>query len=231
MVNFQVPLVEGVFIQRLNRFVALVEIGGIQERVHVPNSGRMKELLVMGSQVWLAPAAGKKRLTAYTLLLVKYDNLLVSVDSHLANQLLFTWLTEGLLPELAGYQSFKREVNYGASRLDFFLACEREGCFVEVKSVTLVEEGEACFPDAPTERGSRHLAELTRAASEGLRAVVVFVVQREDAESFRPNDQMDPRFGQALRQAVKAGVEAYAYTCWVGLSGVSLNKRIPVVLD
>ena len=195
------PLVEGAFEQRLNRFAALVGVDGRQAMVHVANSGRMRELLWQGNRCLLAPRTAAGRKTAYDLALVEvardravgepraeYDGadpgrVLVSADARLPPALLSEAFHEGRLPPFAEYDTARREVVYGDSRLDLLLSGPHGACFIEVKSVTLVEDGVALFPDAPTERGRRHLGALVRedAVDEGYRAAAVFVIQREDA--------------------------------------------------
>ncbi|SFR14343.1 sugar fermentation stimulation protein A [Desulfoscipio geothermicus DSM 3669] len=223
-------LVEARFVERKNRFVALVTLDGREVSVHVPSSGRMGELLVPGAVVYLAPSGVAGRRTAFTLLLVEYGGILVSVDSLLPNRLLYRALQRGELPEFAGYTGVRREFPYREGRMDFLLAGDRGRCLVEVKSVTLVERGEARFPDAPSQRGVRHLEELALARGEGYRAAVVFVVQREDGEYFTPNDGCDPLFGRALRRAYQSGVEVYALGCRVEMHGVTLYGSMPVYL-
>lgn len=197
----------------------------------MPSSGRMRELLIPSARVYVLPAANPLRKTRYDLALVEYRGFLVSVNSHLPNDLTAEALSAGRIPELAGYTKVWREKVQGPSRLDFVLAWD-DGtrCLLEVKSVTLVEDGVAKFPDAPTARGTRHLMELTAAAGQGERAVVLFMVQREDGQVFSPNDSADPEFGQALRWAAKNGVEILCYRCQVTLSGVQIDKKIPIRL-
>lgn len=230
MLKFSDSLIEGIFLERKNRFAATIEVQGLKELVHVPNSGRMRELLIPGTRVWLAPAAGRDRKTAFDLILAEYNGLLVSVDSRMANNLLDHWLKGESIPELRGFNHIKREVAFGHSRFDFFLAGETGGCFIEAKSVTLVEDERARFPDAPTERGARHLRELVNAVEQGLRSVIFFVIQREDAASFTPNDVTDPVFGMALREAAAQGVEVYAYTSVISREGITLGNKIPVIM-
>ena len=223
-------LVAARFLHRLNRFAALVDLGGRETLVHVANSGRMRELLVVGNVCWLRPAAGEHRKTAYDLALVDIGHTLVSADARLPNHLVHRAFREGRLAQFADYDECHPEVTYGDSRLDLALRGPDGACFVETKSVTLVEEGVALFPDAPTTRGRKHVFSLMNAAAEGYRAAVVFVIQRDDAKSFRPHDSADPELGQALRQAVEAGVEAHAYICTVSLDEVRLLEPVEVRL-
>ena len=223
-------LVEARFVRRLNRFAALVDVGGNEILIHVANSGRMKELLVEGYRVLLKPAAGDHRKTSYDLALIDLGHTLASADARLPNRLVMQALKEGRLPQFATYVDFRPEVVYGESRLDMALNGPEGTCFVETKSVTLVEEGSGLFPDAPTSRGRKHMDSLSSAAREGHRAAVIFVVQRADAESFAPNDATDPQFGGALRRALDQGVEAYAYRCHVTASEIVLADRLPLRL-
>ncbi len=242
------PLVEGAFEQRLNRFAATVELDGRPAMVHVANSGRMRELLRAGARCLVAPRTAAGRKTAFDLALVEVERdravgepreeyagsapgrVLVSADARLPPALLSEAFRERRLPPFAGFDSARREVVYGDSRLDLLLSGPHGACFIEVKSVTLVEDGVALFPDAPTERGRRHLEELVRAVEEGYRAAAVFVIQREDARACAPHDASDPAFGRTLRDAVAAGVEAYAYVCRVTRREIRLAHPVPVLL-
>ncbi len=223
-------LQEAVFISRLNRFAALFELNGQRVTAHVPNSGRMKELLIPGTPMFLTPASKEGRKTAYDLILTQLEHTLVSADARLPNQLVHEALEACRLAEFTGYRSIKREVVYGESRLDLLLSGEKGLCYIETKSVTLVENGVGLFPDAPTDRGRKHMRSLASAIAEGHRGAVIFVIQRSDASSFAPNDTADPKFGQALREAVRQGVEAYAYRCAVSKDEVLLSSQIPVRL-
>lgn len=242
------PMVEGAFEQRLNRFAATVAMDGQPAMVHVANSGRMRELLQPGARCLLAPRSAAGRKTAFDLALVEVaadravgepraayggaapGRILVSADARLPPALVVEAFHDGRLPPFAEFASARREVVYGDSRLDLLLSGPHGACFVEVKSVTLVEDGVALFPDAPTERGRRHLGALVRAVGEGYRAAAVFVIQREDACACAPHDIADPDFGRALRDAVASGVEAYAYVCRVTRREIRLAHPVPVLL-
>ena len=229
------PLVSGIFVHRDNRFRVQVRIGDHIEPVHLPNSGRLGELLVPGHKVWLAPAdldRNPRRRTAYDLALVQFDGRLVSVDARVPGKLVAEALHHDQLAGFEGYATVRREVRLGDSRLDFRLdaGSAEPPCWIEVKSVTLVENGIARFPDAPTLRGQRHLRELIGAVRSGDRAAVLFVVQRDDAQRFAPYDEADPAFGQTLRQAVGAGVEVHAWRCRVNRKAIQLLDTIPVTL-
>ncbi len=224
------PLLPATFVRRDNRFRATVELDGRQVAVHVPNSGRLHELFTPGRRVLVRPVQSAHRKTAYDLVMVWVDGHLVSLDARLPGPLFAEAVREGRLPEFAGYTQVREEVALGRSRIDVLLEGNGPRCWVEAKSVTLVEGGTAMFPDAVTARGKRHVEELADAVRAGERAAVVFVVQREDAVRFAPHDASDPDFGQALRAAAAAGVEVYAYTCHVSAGEIRIAKRIPVVL-
>jgi sugar fermentation stimulation protein A len=226
-------MVPATFVRRDNRFRVQAKTGdGQLVAAHLPNSGRLHELLVPGHEVWLTPApesALQRRLTAYDLALVKYADRLVSVDARLPGSLVAEALRQGGLPAFSDYSAFKREVALGQSRIDFRLD-GHPPCWLEIKSVTLVIGSVARFPDAPTVRGRRHLAELTRAVDSGDRAAAVFVVQRDDADSFSPHHAADPDFGRALCEAANAGVEVHALSCRVTPESIQLVGPLPVNL-
>ena len=223
-------LVEARFLQRINRFAATVELGGGETLVHVANSGRMRELLVTGRRVLLRPVAGNHRKTAFDLAIVDLDHALVSTDARLPNRLVYEAIRDGRLPPFAGFDGIRPEVTYGESRLDLALRGPTGTCYVEAKSVTLVEEGVALFPDAPTTRGRKHMISLARAVACGHRAAVVFVVQRGDAGAFTPSDTADPEFGRTLRESLDRGVEAYAYRCHVTEDEIVLADPLQIRL-
>ena len=244
------PLVEGRFTRRLNRFAALVDVDRQEYTAHVPNSGRLGELLVAGCRVLLAPApassvsaltsasaaaGGAARKTAYDLALVDTGGgNLSSIDARLPNKLLAEGLAAGRLPQFAAYPVIRPEQTYGESRLDFRLEAQAPadrtdgGCYLETKSATLVVDGVAMFPDAPTARGVKHLRSLMAARAAGYRAAVVFVIQRSDAGAFAPHDAADPLLGAALREAVAGGVAVYAYRCRVDETAIALADALPV---
>ncbi len=230
-VRYPGELVEAHFIQRENRFAALVDLDGECERVHVPNSGRMRELLLPGATVLLHGADAEGRKTRYDLVVVETSNVLVSVDSRVPNKLLAEAMEDGAIPKLAAYTKVRPEHTWGDSRFDFLASGNGHQALVEVKGCTLVrEDGLALFPDAPTSRGARHVRELARARGEGLDACVVFMVQRSDGRVFAPNDMTDRTFGDALRAAHSGGVRVLAYGTRVTRSGVELADPIEVDL-
>ena len=225
------PLVEGRFIRRLNRFAALVDVERREYLAHVPNSGRMRELLVPGYRVLLAPAPeGSNRKTSFDLALVDTGRFLSSADARLPNKLVAEALIQRRMPQFADYPVARGEQVFGESRLDFLLEGPAGKCYVETKSVTLVEEGIGLFPDAPTIRGVKHLRSLMAAREAGHQAAVVFVIQRVDAEAFSPHDVADPLLGQTLREASDADVEIWAYRCAVTERSIELAETVPVLL-
>jgi sugar fermentation stimulation protein A len=221
-------LKEGRLLTRENRFVAKVELEGEEVIAYVPNPGRMEELMIPGTKVFVAHYPKANRKTEYSLLLVDYNDNLISIDSHLTNRLVENALLEGDLVQFRGYEEIKPEYTYGNSRLDFYLRGKGKKCLIEVKSATLVEEGVAKFPDAPTKRGRRHLDELIKAHQEGYRVAVIFIIQRADAYKFTPHQRIDLKFAEKLKEAAENGVEIYAYNCNISTTEVSINQTVEV---
>lgn len=221
-------VISGRFLERPNRFIAHVETENGVQTVHVKNTGRCRELLIPGAEVYLAKGSNPNRKTAYDLIAVKKNGLLVNMDAQAPNQVFAEWvLGGGFLPDA---KALRREYTYGESRLDFCLETERGLHLVEVKGVTLEERGEARFPDAPTERGVKHIRELQRAVENGLDATLFFVVQMENMHSVSPNDVTHPAFGTALREAAAAGVHVCAWDCAVTPDSLSIRQQLPVLL-
>ncbi len=216
-------------IVRRNRFAVDVRRGRRRLRLHLPNPGRMEELLVPGARglAVLAPTRGRR--TAGTLLLVRHRGRWVGMDARLPNRLFEEALRQGALAPFRGYLRWRREVALRGSRIDFVLEGPAGRCLVETKSCNRVDHGVALFPDAPTARGAAHLRLLARAASGGRRAAVVWFVQRDDARTLRPFAEVDPQFAQAVAQAARAGVELYAYRCRVTPQAVTVGRAIPVI--
>ena len=218
----------GQFLSRPNRFVAEVAVDGETVVCHVKNTGRCKELLVPGAMVYLEESDNQARKTKFDLVAVKKGDLLINMDAQAPNRLFYEWAMGGkFCPEL---RELRPEVTYGASRLDFRLETAKGPFFVEVKGVTLEENGIARFPDAPTERGVKHLHELVRAVEAGMRAAVFFVVQMKGASVLRPNDDTHLAFGAALRRAAEAGVRLLAVDCIVTKDRMELNDKIEILL-
>lgn len=220
----------GIFSQRPNRFIAHIQMKGEEVIAHIPNTGRLKELLCPGTEVMLSYHPSLRRKTKYELRMVKKNANWVSIDSQLPNALASEAISSGVIEELKGYPILKREVFYGNSRFDIQLIGE-DICFVEVKGVTLEKDGWSYFPDAPTERGRKHLDELIAAVQNGYRGILLFVIQCNDVTGFSPNTSMDLSFAQKLQAAVSAGVEILAYGCHVSSTEVKIIKKLPVILN
>ncbi|HQL36415.1 MAG TPA: DNA/RNA nuclease SfsA [Bacillota bacterium] len=227
--------VDGRFVDRLNRFEGIAEINGREVPVHIPNTGRCRELLFKGARVILEIRESKTRKTPYELIMVYKGDRLISIDSQAPNKIVEEAVRRGLIEEIGAYEYVKREVSYQNSRFDLFLkkheeSGKSESCYIEVKGVTLEEDGVAMFPDAPTERGARHLKELADARKEGYRAAVIFLVQMENIKYFTPNKLMDVGFYEALAYAHSEGVEVLSYNCRVSEKEIVIDERVEVVL-
>lgn len=221
--------VKGIFKARPNRFIAEVEVNGNLEIAHVPNTGRCKELLIENATVWLKPSDNPNRKTKFSLHFVENKGVLVSLYSQQANSIVYDAVVDGKIKELSGYDNHQREKSVDNSRIDIYLENSNgDSCFVEVKGVTLIIDGEARFPDAPTERGAKHLKELIKLKKEGNRCCVFFLIQHPAGEFFRPNWENDPIFSQTLNEAYAEGVEILVYRCDNRLDGIEL---IPESLD
>lgn len=221
-------MVPGIFRDRPNRFVAHVDIHGVLETVHVKNTGRCRELLPAGAEVWCQRSKNPNRKTQYDLITVRKGQRLINMDSQAPNKAVGEWLRQGGLGDA---QNIRAEVSHGDSRFDFTFTLEGKPCFLEVKGVTLEENGVCAFPDAPTERGAKHLRGLLEAAREGFGAYVLFVIQMADVVSLHPNDATDPAFGKALREAAAGGVQVLAMDCAVTEDTMTIRKSVPVELE
>ncbi|GAB6042403.1 DNA/RNA nuclease SfsA [Endothiovibrio diazotrophicus] len=232
--DFPAPLIPGRLIRRYKRFLADVELDdGRVVTAHTPNTGSMAGCAEPGSRVWLSDSGNPKRKYPLSWELVEARaGVIVGINTALPNRLVKEAVEQGVVESLGGFASLRSEVPYGAerSRIDLLLEDEVRGrCFIEVKNVTLVEEGVAYFPDAVSERGAKHLRELMGVVEQGARGVIFFCVQRGDAREVRPADRIDPRYGETLRQAIGAGVEALAYRAEVSPRSVELVTPLPVV--
>lgn len=217
-------VVKGRFLSRPNRFIANVEIEGREEVCHVKNTGRCRELLIPKAAVYLQKSDNHARRTGFDLIAVEKGRLLINMDSAAPNKAAGEYLRR-----MFGEKAFiKPEKVYGQSRIDFYIENREDKWLIEVKGVTLEENGRALFPDAPTERGIKHLKELTAAVKEGYRCMALFVVQMKGVRVFMPNDSTHPEFGQALREAHKAGVEIKAVDCLVKADSMNIDKEIKV---
>ena len=222
-------VISGKFLSRPNRFIAYVETDEGVQVVHVKNTGRCRELLVPGATVYLERGTAPGRKTAFDLIAVEKGNRLVNMDAQAPNRVFAEWVAGGgFIPDV---RTIRREYVYGESRLDFCLETERGLHLVEVKGVTLEDGGAARFPDAPTERGVRHIRELQRAAAEGLEASLGFIIQMQGIHSVAPNDITHPAFGAALREAAAHGVQICAYDCAVTPDSLEVCSPVPVILE
>ncbi len=218
----------GVFVNRPNRFIAEVEIDGITERVHVKNTGRCKELLIPGAEVWLTEPGNPDRKTRYDLVAVRKDNgILFNIDSQACNKVVKEWLS------VRGFSKVIPEYTYGQSRIDFYMEKERSGgeidrYLMEVKGCTLEIDGIGYFPDAPTERGIKHINELIGAKKAGIRSFIAFVIQMDGVKEVRANIKTHPEFGEALKKAKKAGVSVVFFTCHVEPDSLVINSDLEI---
>ena len=218
-------MVPGTFIARPNRFIAHVEIDGNVEICHVKNTGRCRELLPPGAKVWCQVSDNPNRKTKYDLITVQKGDRLINMDSQAPNAAAKEWLQSG---SLGPVENLRAETVHGDSRFDFSFTLNGKPCLMEVKGVTLENDGVCAFPDAPTERGVKHLRGLTQAVQEGYGAFVLFVIQMPDVKYLRPNDTTDPAFAAALREAAEAGVTVLAMDC--GVTPDTMEIRLPVLV-
>lgn len=226
-------LIPARFLKRENRFSATVIVDGKKQYVHVPNSGRLRELLIPDREVFLMEAKPSHilRKTRYTLVLSRFGSGYVSIEAAKANDLFEEALQEGRIHEFRNHRVAGREKRLGLSRLDFVLSNQAgDPVYVEVKSVSLAVDGVAYFPDAPTARGRKHVSELISQCRKGIPTAVVFVIQRPDVESFSPNDKEDPKFGEILRVAFKEGIKILAYRCRIDTKQNAISDPVPVSL-
>ncbi|MBR5390773.1 MAG: DNA/RNA nuclease SfsA [Clostridia bacterium] len=221
-------VVPAVFVRRPNRFIAQVLLNGAEETVHVKNTGRCRELLIPGVRVWLSRADKPGRKTAFDLIAVEKGGRLINMDAAAPNAAFAEYARAGRF--LPGGDSLRAEVACGASRFDFSMEADGTLHYIEVKGVTLEENGLVRFPDAPTLRGVKHLRELTAAKAAGLGAHVVFIVQMSGILGFMPNDRTHPAFGEALREAARAGVDVQALECAVTPDEMEIVRSVPVLL-
>lgn len=222
-------IVEGKFIERPNRFIAKVEIDGVTETVHVKNTGRCRELLVKGSTVCLEKSNNPERKTGYDLIAVlKNGNNIINMDSQIPNAVTEEWLKKGNL--FSKNAVIRREVTHNKSRFDFYIEDGDRKIFLEVKGCTLETDGIARFPDAPTERGVKHINELIDCKNLGFEAYILFVIQMKGIKHFEPNDITHKAFGDALRRAEKSGVKILAYDCIVTPDSIEIDKEVKVLL-
>ncbi len=215
----------GTFLARPNRFIAHIEIDGTVEICHVKNTGRCRELLIPGCTVWCQRSDNPNRKTKFDLIAVQKGERLINMDSQAPNKAAGEWLQKGGLGEIS---DLRAEVKHGDSRYDFSFVKDGKQCFLEVKGCTLEDDGVCAFPDAPTQRGAKHIRGLIRAAEEGFCAYILFVIQMPDVKYIRPHDETDPEFGKALREAAQKGVTVLAMDCAV--TPDTMDIRLPVLV-
>jgi sugar fermentation stimulation protein A len=229
--NIIKPVLEATFIRRPNRFQGYILLDNEEMMVHVPNTGRCKEILIPGTTVILRQEDAPERKTKYDLISAYKGDKLISIDSHIPNKVVEEALIYKKIPSLVRYTKIMREKTFGNSRFDFKLSDEQENeYYLEVKGVTLESNGIASFPDAPTERGRKHLLELVEAKKQGKGAGVIFLIQIDDIKAFTPHDETDPEFGAALRYAANNGVDVFAYCSEVTKDSITLKKEVQVIL-
>jgi len=225
-------LVEGTLMKRYKRFMADVKLRNHHVvTAHCPNSGSMKACCEPGRKVYLSRHNKPSRRLKYTWEMIQMEHSLVGVNTMVPNRLTEAAIVAGDIPELSGYEKVRTEVKYGRnSRIDILLEKGKNRCFVEVKNCTLVADGLACFPDAVTSRGLKHLIELQKEVEKGHRSVMFYLIQRMDADRFEPADHIDPAYGEELRKAILNGVEALVYDVKMDLEGIRLNRPVPLQL-
>ena len=218
-------ILKGTFVKRLNRFVAICIIDGEEVYCHVKNTGRCGEILIEGAECFLEVASNPDRKYRYSLVAVRKGERLINIDSQAPNKAAGEWLASGGLGEIS---ELRPEVRHGDSRYDFSFLKDGKRCFLEVKGCTLEEDGVCAFPDAPTERGAKHIRGLTEAARDGYGAYILFVIQMSDVKYIRPHDETDPAFGAALREAAQNGVQVLAMDC--AITPDTMDIRLPVLV-
>lgn len=227
--KFQEKLEHGRLIRRYKRFLADIRLDdGTEVVAHCTNSGSMTSCLEEGAEVFLTPERDPKRKTKFTWEMIKINNDWVGINTGIPNKLAFEGISSGIIPGLSGYSKVKREVKFGDSRFDIFAENDHEKCFVEVKNVTMKVGNYALFPDAVTTRGQKHLKTLTEVKAAGIRAVMLYIIQRSDVEIFAPATEIDPDYAKALKLAIKAGVEIIAMQVKVTPLAITFSKKIPV---
>ncbi|CEN78624.1 DNA/RNA nuclease SfsA [Paraclostridium sordellii] len=226
-------IVEAIFIERPNRFIAHCIVNGKEEVVHVKNTGKCRELLIPGCKVYLQEHDNPKRKTKFSLISVIKENRLINMDSQAPNKVAYEALINNKinLPGLKGdIKYIKPEKTYGDSRFDIYIETDTEKAFLEVKGVTLEEDGIVLFPDAKTERGVKHINELIKAIDDGYLSYILFVIQMDNVKYFTPNIKMHKEFGQALKNAQYKGVNILAYDCDVTLNSLDIKNKVDIVL-
>ncbi|SHK54248.1 sugar fermentation stimulation protein A [Hathewaya proteolytica DSM 3090] len=226
---FNEEIIKARFIKRPNRFQGYVCLNGEEIMTHVPNTGRCKEILIEGCQVILRRGTNENRKTKYDLIAAYKGKKLINIDSQIPNKVVEEALKNKKIKGLERFNKIEREKTYGNSRFDFRLTDENNFVYyLEVKGVTLEEDGVASFPDAPTERGRKHVLELIEVKKQGMGAGVIFLLQMDKMKFFSPNEKMDPAFASAIKEAYDVGVEVFAYDCSVGESYIEIGSPVPI---
>jgi len=226
--KYKNPVIEGKFINRINRFIAEVEISGKIEKVHVRNTGRCKEIFIPGAKIFLEEGSGEKRKTKYSLIAVYKEKRLINVDSQIVNYVFEEGVLKNKVDFLNNPDVFLREKVYNKSRFDFYYEKGSKKGFIEIKGVTLEKDNQTMFPDAPTLRGQKHIKELVQGLKEGYENYIIFLIQMENTESFRPHWETDPVFAEELEKAKRQGVKILAYDTIVAPENITLNKTVKV---
>lgn len=219
-------IVEGIFIKRVNRFIAHVSINHQLEVVHVKNTGRCKELFIEGRKIYLQKSNNPNRKTKYSLISIYKGDELINIDSQVPNQVIYESIEQGLIADFDGLKLLKREKTYGNSRFDLYYETETRKGFIEVKGVTLEVDGLARFPDAPTTRGTKHVRELIEGQNDGYTNYIVLLIQMENVHLFTPNQDTDPDFASALKDAIQSGVTVKCYSSIITKNSIVLHKEI-----
>lgn len=223
-------VVTGIFKKRINRFIAHVWIEGKEEMVHVKNTGRCRELLLPGVMVWLEVAQSKQRKTKYSIVAVQKGERIINMDAQAPNKVVEEAILSGKVEEIREVKQLKREAGFQRSRFDFYFETPSEKGFLEVKGVTLEEQGVVKFPDAPTQRGTRHIEEMIQAIQQGYACYFLFLVQMEEVQFFTPHNEMDGTFAQALIQGVQQGLKVLAYDCAIKPDEICINGPVKIHL-
>lgn len=223
-------IVEGIFIERVNRFIAHVRIEDRIEAVHVKNTGRCKELFIKGVTVYLEESDNPDRKTRYSLISIYKGDLLINLDSQVPNLVVYEAIRDGRLELFKGLKMLKREVTFGDSRFDLYYETDTKKGYIEVKGVTLESDGIAMFPDAPTTRGSKHIHGLIDGQSKGFQNYIFFLIQIPKVHTFRPNYATDPVFGKSLSDAVANGVTPLIYNCEITRDTITLSESVTLQL-
>ena len=228
--KFESPLIPGKLIRRYKRFLADVQLeDGSIVVAHCTNSGSMISCIEEGAKVYLSPAKDPKRKTRFTWEMIEINNSWVGINTSIPNQLVFEAVRDQEIPQLTGYTFVKREVKFEDSRFDVYAENEHEKCFIEVKNVSMKAGDAALFPDAVTSRGRKHLETLIRVKEQGIRAVMVYVIQRMDVNSFGPARHIDPNYADALEKARNAGVEVIALQAKVSPEEIQIVGELPFI--